>query len=211
MAKSLTDYSLVRRVIGRIVQNRKVFLNKKKINKKYLDVGCAGNVHDNFVNLDYTWSPQIDICWDITKTLPFKERSFEGIYTEHCLEHITLAQCRFVLKEFFRIAEENAVVRIVVPDGELYFDIYTRKKNGELIYMPYEEGYISPMARVNGIFRNHGHKFIYDFYTLKNLLEEAGFQNITKRTYKIGSNPDLLLDSKEREMESLYCEAIKTL
>jgi predicted SAM-dependent methyltransferase len=208
-SKSLTDFSLVRRFIGSIIQNRKYFLQQNKIEKKYLDVGCAGNIHDHFVNLDYTWTPQIDVCWDITKQLPFKDSSFEGIFTEHCLEHITLTECKYALKEFFRIIKNNAIVRIVVPDGELYFDIYTRKKNGEDIYMPYEEGYITPMARVNGIFRNHGHKFIYDFATLKIILEEAGFKNITKTCFNEGSNKDLLLDSKERELESLYVEAQK--
>ncbi|HLO81429.1 MAG TPA: methyltransferase domain-containing protein [Chitinophagaceae bacterium] len=209
ISKSLTDYSLVRRIVGRIVQNKKLFLRQSKIEKKYLDVGCAGNIHDNFVNLDYTWTPQIDVCWDITRPLPFEDHSFEGIFTEHCLEHITLAECKNALKEFFRITKNNAIVRIVVPDGELYFDIYNRKKKGENIYMPYEEGYITPMARVNGIFRNHGHQFIYDFATLKLLLEMAGFRNIIRRSFKEGSNKDLLIDSKERELESLYVEAQK--
>lgn len=67
------------------------------------------------------------------------------------------------------------MIRIVVPDGELYFDIYQKKKLGDDIKLPYEELYMTPMARINGIFRENGHLFIYDFLSMKMLLEKAGF------------------------------------
>ena len=70
----------------------------------------------------------------------------------------------------------GGVVRIVMPDGEIYLDIYQKRKQGATELMPFEEGYISPMARINGIFRNHGHRFIYDFETMKRLMEEVGFK-----------------------------------
>jgi hypothetical protein len=75
--------------------------------------------------------------------------------------------------------------------------------------MPYEETYISPMHRINGIFRNYGHQFIYDFETARLLLEEAGFTEITKQSFGKGRLDALLKDSKHREHESLYVEAVK--
>ncbi|MEP6951266.1 MAG: methyltransferase domain-containing protein [Ginsengibacter sp.] len=211
LKRPITDYTKVQTFIGNVIRNKKSFISKRRLqNKKYLDIGCGPNAHENFINLDYQWSPKIDICWDFTKkNLPFDDNYFEGIYTEHCLEHITLNQCEAGMKEFYRVLKVNGILRIVVPDGELYLDSYYRKKNGEDISLPYEEGYISPIARVNGIFREHGHQFIYDFYTFKLLLEKAGFKNIFKVEFGIGKNKELILDTEYRKIESLYIEAYK--
>jgi hypothetical protein len=77
--------------------------------------------------------------------------------------------------------------------------------------MTYQESYISPMARINGIFRNHGHMFIYDFNTMSKILEAQGFVNIKKEKYKSGRKEELLLDNEWRAIESLYveCEKLK--
>ena len=96
-----------------------------------------------------------------------------------------------------------------MPDGEIYLDIYQKRKQGSTELMPFEEGYISPMARINGIFRNHGHRFIYDFETMKRLMEEVGFKNIKKCSYRNGTDQRLLIDQESRSPESLYVEAIK--
>jgi hypothetical protein len=59
------------------------------------------------------------------------------------------------------------------------------------------------------LFYGHGHRFIYDFQTLKQHLKEAGFKNIVRRSYREGKNPDLLIDREDRKVESLYIEAEK--
>ena len=77
--------------------------------------------------------------------------------------------------------------------------------------MPYEreEGYPTPMSRINGIFRNHGHQFIYDFETFKYLLVKTGFKDIKKESFGHGRDPRLLIDQQMRADESLYVEATR--
>jgi len=175
-----------------------------------LNVGCGPNAFPEFINLDYWWTPIVDICWDITKKpYPLASESLEGIYSEHCLEHIGYEDMRKNLREFYRMLKPGGVLRIVTPDGEIYMDIYHKRKTGGKELMPYEEGYITPMARINGLFRNHGHKFIHDFDTLKTLLEEAGFKSVRKCSYRVGSDQRLLIDLEIRADESLYVEGIK--
>ena len=209
--RKLTSYSKVQAWIGSIVRCRPVFnRTKKNGTAKLLNVGCGPYPKPEFINLDYTWNPNIDICWDITrKPYPLESGSLEGIYTEHCLEHIEFKDMKENLKEFYRLLRPGGVVRIVMPDGEIYLDIYQRRKQGATELMPFEEGYISPMARINGIFRNHGHRFIYDFETMKRLMEEVGFKNIKKCSYRNGADQRLLIDQEWRSPESLYVEAIK--
>jgi predicted SAM-dependent methyltransferase len=103
----------------------------------------------------------------------------------------------------------GGLVRIVVPDGELYCDLYQKRKQDRTVTMPYGESEATGMISINRIFRIHGHLFIYDYETMKLLLEKAGFSNVTKRSFRTGSDERLLIDQEARAVESLYVEAIK--
>jgi len=204
-------YSRVGKFISSIIRNRKIFFSWKRINKlEYLNVGCGDNTHENFINLDYFWSQKVDICMDITKKkYPIKDNSLKGIYSEHCIEHISFQHFEQNIKEFYRMLKPGGVLRIITPDGEIYLDIYERRKKGENLRMPYEDGFITGMARINGIFRNHGHKFIHDFETIYKILEQTGFKNIKREKFKSGRDENLLMDTEYRAIESLYVECEK--
>jgi hypothetical protein len=53
----------------------------------------------NFCNLDYGWHPGINVCWDITRGLPFPNHYVGGVFTEHCLEHFSLDTALAILGE----------------------------------------------------------------------------------------------------------------
>ena len=211
LKRGITDYAKVQALIARIIRGKKMFSKIRKAEElQYLDIGCGPNINPDFVNLDYQWKPNIDVVWDITKKeLPFAPDTFKGIFTEHCFEHIPLEDFKKNAKIIFRILKPGVTFRFIVPDGELYLGVYNRKINGENVSMPYEEGYMSPMHRINGIFRNHGHLFIYDFQTVSLILEEAGFRDIKKEKYNSGRDAKLLKDTEWRSIESLYVEASK--
>lgn len=211
LKRNLTDYTKVQSFISNIIRSKKNFINKKRIRGlEYLDIGCGPNASREFVNLDYNWTPEIDVCWDLTKNaLPFQENYFKGVYTEHCFEHIPFEDFKKRMKDIYRILKPEGTLRLIMPDGEMYIDIYEQRKKGESVKMPYEEGYISTMHRINGIFRNHGHQFIYDFNTVKIILEDIGFKNISKEQFRQGRNKKLLRDTEFRAVESLYVEATK--
>src|SRR5687767_4403569 len=80
----------VKRLYSILIRNQRVQLWKSDLNRKrLLNVGCAANIFDHFVNIDYIWRPHLDLCWDIMLGIPLPDNSMEGIFTEHCLEHIT--------------------------------------------------------------------------------------------------------------------------
>jgi predicted SAM-dependent methyltransferase len=173
-----------------------------------LNVGCGAFPAAGFCNLDYDWAPG-RLCWDITKRpLPFPNSSLEGIYTEHCLEHISIESCGAVLREFRRILKPGGVVRIVVPDGGLYCELYMRAMAGESVEFPYPEPGKLPMFYVNRIMHRWGHQFIYDFNTMESMLKAAGFAIVERAKFGEGRNPKLLVDQEERRVESLYVEAV---
>ena len=103
----------------------------------------------------------------------------------------------------------GAWARIIVPDLEVYVDHYDAFRTKGELSMPYSEddmrsdGIYSPAMSINRIFRAHGHQFIYDFATLKTMLEKAEFIEIRKMKFGDSHEFRLLLDTPHREIESL--------
>jgi len=204
--RPLSDYSKVRTVYGHILRGRKFQLRRIK-ERQYLNVGCGPKLLRGFLNLDYLWVPGIDLCWDITKGIPLPDHSLQGIYSEHCLEHVEKSAATEIIRDLRRILKPSGTVRIVVPDAELYIDLYVRARNGEPVKFPYVEGKCLAIEPLNRIFRDHGHLYAYDFGAMQEMILCAGFSTVIKASFMQGRDPKLLVDSPERSIESLYIEA----
>ncbi|HLZ89424.1 MAG TPA: methyltransferase domain-containing protein [Puia sp.] len=211
LKRPITSYSKVVKFLSDLKRGRKLFIRKKRIKDKVLlNVGCGPLSREEFINLDYEWTPTIDIVWDFTKKpIPLPSESLEGIYTEHCLEHITLDACLGTLKDFHRLLKPGGNVRIIVPDAQIYLDLYQARKTDPSIVLPYGEKEATAAISINRIMRLHGHLFIYDAETMGYLLEKAGFRNIKKESFSHGRDKRLLIDLEARKVESLYMEATK--
>lgn len=215
LSRPITSYAKVRALLGNLRRNRRPQFAAPRLSaRQYLDIGCGLNVHPSFVNLDYSWHPGIDVVCDITRGIPFPNHRFDGIFSEHCLEHISLASVDSVMRECYRILRPGGVLRIALPDGELYLRQYLEYLNGAEVVLPCSsgdafEGIYSPILSVNRIFRSHGHLFIYDADLLSKLLGRNGFHDIQKESFRSGRNPALLRDTESRRAESLYLEAAK--
>lgn len=219
--RPFTSYAKVQNWVGHFVRNRAFQLHKDRIrNLRYLDVGCGRNVHEEFINVDYLWHPGVDVCWDIGRSIPFPSASMKGIFTEHCLEHFSIPVAFAVLKECWRVLTPGGLLRIIVPDAELYLELYHRQRRGdENALFPFQESesfnnMFSPIMSVNRVFYQDrdspsGHRFMYDFQLLKLLLDRLGFESARKVSFREGRDPILLIDSESRRSESLYVEAEK--
>lgn len=217
--RSITDYIKVQRFLGNLLRNRAFQARSQKlVSRKYLDLGCGPCPKPGFVNLDYRWRHGVDVVWDILHPLPFPSQRFEGVFTEHCLEHFDLKQLHGVLKEIHRILEPGGVLRIVVPNLAKYVDAYSRRARGEKFA---DEQKLATASAFNRAFYsghvwmsrsrwwNDGHHFIHDFYSLSTALLEAGFKNPQERQLLEGSCSALLIDREDRAWESLYVEAAR--
>lgn len=217
--RPLTSYAKVQAAVGWAIRNRRFQLRRRRARKTaYLDLGCGLNPHDDFINLDYLWHPRVDVCWDITRGLPFPNGSMRGVFSEHCLEHFPLAAARKLLGEIHRVLAPGGTVRIVVPDAELYLRSYVRQIDGDAAAaFPYQgqEGIDapwSPLLSVNRVFYQDrdsafGHRTMFDFRFLALLLRDCGFAQPTRCGFQEGRDARLLIDTADRRIESLYVEA----
>jgi len=212
LRRPIWDYAAVQSLISVIRRNKKFQLRKAvAADLIYCNIGCGPNIFPNFVNIDYFWKPGIDICWDITKGLPFGDESVEGIFIEHVLEHFSARAAKIILREFYRILKKGKIIRVIVPDGQLYAELYIKSGTDKSVRFPYaeESDNKTPMLYLNDLFYRHEHKMAYDAQTLSKFLSEAGFEDIRKECFRHGQDKILLIDREGRRSDSLYMEAKK--
>ncbi|WP_350353340.1 methyltransferase domain-containing protein [Microbacterium sp. A8/3-1] len=154
---------------------------------------------------------------DVTDPLPFDDDTFDWIYAEHLLEHLSLRDAIAWLTEARRILRPGGVLRLSTPDLELYmrgylsgsfFDDHRRivDENLPLPAMPTRRAFM-----VNQIFAFYGHQWIYDFDEVVFALTEAGFRaaEVERMSFGQGARADVAaLDQAHRSDESMYIEVV---
>ncbi len=91
---------------------------------KKLNLGCGQNILKDYVNLDAMKLDGVDVIHDLEKfPWPFKDNTFDEVYTSHTLEHLT--DLVKVMTELRRICKNNARLKIILPHfscGNAYRD-----------------------------------------------------------------------------------------
>ena len=83
-----------------------------------LNLGCGSKIMDGFVNVDKFDYYEVDKVHDLEKfPYPFEDDSVNEILLSHVLEHIGQDPDIFngILKEFYRICKNQAIIKIAVP------------------------------------------------------------------------------------------------
>jgi predicted SAM-dependent methyltransferase len=185
-------------LLGRTFYNRK---SPKK--SQLLHLGCGGTYLDNFVNADYyylRWVPfrkQIVKCdWlqDFRHKLNCPNDHWEGIFTEHTLEHLHYRDCLNLFKELHRTMKTGAWLRICVPGLEEVLSSHSETTLAEQIY---------------NLTQNYGHVSVWDSDLMFKVLRDAGFTTMHKASYLKGHDDRLLCDTESRSEGSLYIEVQK--
>jgi predicted SAM-dependent methyltransferase len=162
------------------------YLQQNTIRK--LQIGCGHNLIDGWLNSDYQPMPTDQLRLDARKTFPIESNTFDYVFSEHLIEHIAYEDALLMLKESFRILNQNGTIRISTPNLSFLIDLYRADKSEQQVayvkwatdnFVPsidyYDETFV-----INNYVRDWGHQFIYDEKTLRAALEKAGFTNITK-------------------------------
>ncbi len=84
---------------------------------KTLDIGCGNHKVKGAIGLDNVKIPGVDVVHDLNKTpYPFKDNSFDLIFANHVLEHLTLDLDKIML-ELSRICKPSGKISIEVPNA----------------------------------------------------------------------------------------------
>jgi len=145
---------------------------------------------------------------NVTKPFPIEDNSVRHIFNEQFIEHISLSDAEFFLKESFRVLDRGGAIRIATPDLEAYSREYIRRTDKARLLLErnrklgYEYG-PACAAIMNKIFYGDYHKYIYDFETLKNMLQQAGFTSVVRCAVRESEDPELR-NLEEHDVGSIH-------
>jgi len=184
--------------------------------KNYLNLGCGSNIVSGYVNADFfcsfkPWKKnkrRIEWQLDLRYPLNCGDGVFDGIYSEHTLEHLYPGQVDALLRELNRVAKENAIIRISVPDIEKYVNFYNGSGN-DIDFDKFQVKYDSGCSAIRNVTQNYFHVSVWDYSELEKSLKKAGFRDVKRMRCNESRDKFLEIDIDERSWESLYVEAIK--
>ena len=178
-----------------------------------LQLGAAENIRPGWLNTDlHGYGHEELVYLDVRKPFPLPDASFDLVYSEHMIEHLTYAEGQRCLHECFRVLRPGGTIRTATPSLERLARLYD---GGEV-----EERYVRwavdtlrpevdaplPGVVVNNFFRSWGHRFIYDPDTLRHALTEAGFVDVEQQ--RLGELEGHLAEAPEvNEYETFVLEA----
>jgi predicted SAM-dependent methyltransferase len=179
-----------------------------------LHLGCWRRATMGWVNVDAFPQPGLDLRWDIRDRFPCPDGVVELVYSEHVLEHLERNDADRLLAEVYRLLQPSGVVRIGVPDAEIYFRNYVEGRDDYFAKMRHLGGAFQPLETpievINKMFGMGGaHRFAWDVQTSKLALDRVGFASVTRWPSGKASRPDLCLDHPEHGLETLYVEAAR--
>jgi predicted SAM-dependent methyltransferase len=148
----------------------------------------------------------------VRKRFPLPDASFDLVYSEHMLEHLTYAEGQGCLRECRRVLKPGGVIRVATPSLEriarLYEgdDLQKRYVRWAVETLEPETDASLPGVAINNFFHSWGHRFIYDPETLRHALTQAGFVDVEERP--IGELEQHLAEQTEfNEYETFVLEA----
>jgi predicted SAM-dependent methyltransferase len=153
-----------------------------------LQLGAAENVRAGWLNTDlhgYRHGDEL-VYLDARKRFPLPEGSFDFVFSEHMIEHLSYAEGQSCLRECFRVLRPGGRLRVATPSLERLAALYDGDPTDvQRRYIHWAVETLSPEAEatlpgvvVNNFFHSWGHRFIYDPQTLRHALMSAGFVDI---------------------------------
>jgi len=137
-----------------------------------IDVGCGNTKKAGFVGVDIRRTKVVDVLADACN-LPFRDESFDHVYSDQVLEHFSHTEVGNVVLEWVRILKKGGIVEIRCPDLRARTFLFFLNPTWQNVKNVYGEQ----------DFTGNYHKCGFSFRLLKHLLESCGIRNV-KRVIK---------------------------
>ena len=170
-----------------------------------LNICCGGKYLSGWLNTDLN---AFDNC-EILDLLKFPWRigseSCSHVYCEQGIEHFELQDVRKILAECYRVLSYGGRVRMLTPDLVNLASINPISKMQQEVFSLHRADVqfpsdVSPYCFVlNRYMREWGHKFFWDFDSMRSVLHTSGFSDVKRETY--GHSSDIDLCGLERHYE----------
>lgn len=171
--------------------------------KNYLNLGCGDCHFPEWVNADYYRFSDLlrknrglpDWMLDASQPWKCEDNYWDGIYTEHTLEHLNYAQAVVAFREIYRTLKRGSWFRLVLPGLQQCLD---------------SSVFIHDAISIASLTQTHGHVSVWDAGLAISMLSEVGFEIVHEVAFGQGACPkEMIKDLESRRNESFYVEAKK--
>ena len=190
-----------------------------------LHLGCGHHLLDGWVNVDNDPGlPNQDgiKIMDVTGDFDFPDNTFDFVFSEHVIEHMTWSQGLNMLRESHRVLRSGGTLRVATPNINFLVELLREPdRNNDYLewatkeFLP-DAPYVSSCMVVNNFVRDWGHLFIYDGKTLHTSLKAAGFRRAYVQDLSVSQFEELRglenvgrMPSDYLDRETMVMEAIK--
>jgi SAM-dependent methyltransferase len=168
-------------------------------------LGCGEHFIDGWINTDMKPLGSQILRMDITEKFPFQDNSIDRFFCEHLIEHVEPYNGLFALKEMYRCLKFGGRIRLTTPNlrnmlllmspdcpeiGRDFHAIFHKKFGNDNEF--------GPIDTLNCMFYFFGHRYLYDFPTLKSQCHLAGFRSI--QLFDLHKSNDEKLAGLERHL-----------
>jgi predicted SAM-dependent methyltransferase len=198
----------LKRIRGVGERKRRIDAYLRAHDVRMLQLGSGGNVLPGWLNTDiHDFRRTHEVVYmDARKTFPLPDGSFDVVFSEHMLEHLSYPDGLHCLRECRRVLRSGGRIRIATPSLERLIGLYDPDLSDlQRRYLRWSTDEFVPHADaplpgfvLNTFVRAWGHEFVYDAQTLRHALERAGFEGIEERG--VGESGDPRLSGLERHL-----------
>ena len=207
--------------LGRVIDSFRLNQATRSRHNVNVQIGTGFSPKNAWLNTDYCPRNFSTYHLNALRSFPFQTSSIDHYYTEHQLEHFSLEQGVFMLKEILRTLKPDGKIRISVPGLEKEIAMYQTEiskqesafydniklRSGRMFDGDKSLNLFTRGIAFNEGFYCHGHCFIYDYETLSEILKKIGFINVCESEFNESDIPVFRgIDSRDN---SLIVEAQK--
>jgi predicted SAM-dependent methyltransferase len=170
-----------------IQQSKKTIFNSSKFSK--LEIGPGSKPREGYLHFDIRALPNVDVVGN-AKELPFKDNSFEEVFSRFFLEHMNRKDAILSVKEMFRVLKSNGRIELIVPNLKYFCKLFVEEKGQK------KEWALNKIYGFENYPEDH-HFFGYDAETLSAVLQNAGFVNVKEIPSKENQEQYLCVEGKK--------------
>lgn len=182
------------------------------LNGERLNMGCGTHYEPGWINADGADGAPLRILLREGEPLQFEDGSLEVIFSEHFLEHITVLEAQWFLRESYRALKPGGLFRVSCPDLEVIARALTEPATFQAMRHVYgavgDGDFSDPEDVVNHAFYGHGHRHLWTFSHLGRELTKAGFTDVRRVPFGVSRIDGAAIEIRQGEaFMSLIVEA----
>jgi predicted SAM-dependent methyltransferase len=179
---------------------------------RLLNLGCGPHCFDGWVNADdYGFKrslrePGFRPNWRLDIARPWRcpPDHWDGIFTEHVIEHLSYSEAIRAFRECLRTLKPGSWLRVSVPDLGKYVTFYEGgRPHPDFDLLPHRAVGLSFVTQM------HMHRSAWDADLLVKVLTELGFRQAQEVGFGVGADARLVREDPDKAGETVYVEARK--